>query len=183
MVRFLGKPAFLVALAFLPIQATQTPPTPSPTIPAPSPFSRVAAARFAMQNGWQFPKTKLVVAIDAFFGAVDGHPVRQSIVDQEKEALEIAKLLGPDVKTAFARSLLDCPNGRNPCYAKDVAVFVVSGMWEGNTPGAYVQLYLPGSKPGDPSTMTHAAIDLERRDGGWVGARYSLGPSTLTRRR
>jgi len=172
MPRTLAGSALLTVVISAALQAQKP-----PVIPEPSPYSRVAAARFAIQNGWQFPKTNIVVAIDAFFGAVDGHPVRQSIADEEKEALEIAKLLGPDVKTARAASVLDCPTGRGrpPCYAKDVTVVIVGGLWEGNTPGSGVQMHSPGS-------MTQAVIDLERRDGGWVGTRYRLGPTTLNRR-
>jgi hypothetical protein len=170
----------IVAIA-VSLEASQAP---SPVIPEPSPYSRVAAVRFALQNGWPFPKTNLVVAIDAFFGAVDGTPVRQSVVDEEKEALEIAKLLNPNVKTARAASRLDCPTGRQPCYATDVTVLVVSGLWEGNTPGANIDMYSPGgARSGDPSSMTLAVIDLEHRDAGRVGTRYRLGPSTLMRRR
>jgi hypothetical protein len=172
MPRTLAGSALLTVVISAALHAAQRP----PVIPEPSPYSRVAAARFAIQNGWQFPKINIVVAIDAFFGAVDGTPVRQSIADEEKEALEIAKLLGPDVKTARARSILDCPTGRSPCYAKDVTVVIVGGLWEGNTPGSGIQMHEPGS-------MTHAVIDLERRDGGWVGTRHRLGPSTLIRRR
>jgi len=83
MVRILGKQALLMALVFIPVQVAQTP---APTIPEPSPYSRVAATGFAMQNGWPFPKANLVGAIDPFFGFVDGHPVRQSTIDQAKEA-------------------------------------------------------------------------------------------------
>ena len=99
--------AILIALMLAPLQSPQAPAIPA----APSPYPRVAAVQFALQNGWQFPKTNVIVAIEAFFGAVDGHPDRKSINDQEKEALEIAKLLGPDVKTARAVQKLDCPQG------------------------------------------------------------------------
>ena len=166
--------AILIALALAPLQTPQAPPA---TPGAPSPYPRVAAVQFALKNGWEFPKTNVVVANEAFFGAVDGHPDRKSIADQEKEALEIAKLLGPDVKTAWAVQKLDCPQGpgRRPCYAKDISVVVVGGLYV-DQPSSGIQVYSPGG------TMKHAVIELEKRETGWVGTRYSLGPGTLTRR-
>lgn len=153
----------------------QTPQVPQPVAPVPSSYPRVAAVRFAIQNGWKFPKTDVVVAIDAFFGAVDGHPDKKSVDDQEKEALEIAKLLGPDVKTAWATQRLDCQkSGRPPCSARDVSVIIVGGLYV-DQPSSYIQDYSPG-------TLTHAVVELEKRDDGWVGTRYKLGPSTLNRR-
>ena len=70
----------LVSLAFGQAQATQT----FPTRAAASPSARVAAVHFAIANGWQFPKTNVVVAEETDYGVMHGRSIGRSSAEQKR---------------------------------------------------------------------------------------------------
>ena len=179
--------AFLLILALGLTASAQSPsPSPSPT-PTPVWSSRVAALKFALANGINKPTGEIVVAEDAYFGAVDGYPAPLSPEDTKREARDMAALLGPDVKVVRAIDYLICQGraGSGCAPSRNISVFIVGGLWKDNTPGSYVQLYMPGlpETPSSQASLVHGAIDLERIGDGWIATRFRLGPSTVTRRK
>jgi hypothetical protein len=143
--------------------------------------ARVAAVRFALAQGWQLPTTNAVVALETTFGWPDGTPVKQSAEETAREAAEIAKLLGPSVRTGRAGDHVLCPERR--CYAaNDVWVIIVDGLAAGEI-DIRIRVFAPDAVRNQPSTLTSAVIDLERRENGWIGTRYRRTPNTIITRR
>ena len=152
--------------------------SPEPAQPASS--ARVAAVRFAIQNGWKFPSTNIVLSAVFDRGIMHASPITRN---QSAANEEITRLLGPGVKAEWPNKYLDCANDRGPCWAKgDVSVLEVGEMLTDSTDVSIV-FYAAPLKSGEPSTVTRAVIEMEKRGGGWVGKRYSMGPSTSTRRK
>lgn len=144
----------------------------------PSHSARVAAVRFAIQNGWKFPSTNVVVSVVFDRGVMHGRPVSNN---QGRANAEIAKLLGPDVKAEFPNKYLDCATDRGPCWAKgEVSVLEIGEMLTDST-DVLLTFYAASAKPGEPSSSTSAIIEMEKRGSGWVGTRYKMGPTTRTR--
>ena len=185
MAQTLAKIACALVL-FAGLSGSAQSPMPSSNL-TPSWSSRVAALQFGLANGLRKPAGEIVVAEDAYFGAVDGHPAALSAEDTAREAREMAALIGPDVRVVRAIDYLVCQSRtNNGCWtSRNVSVIVVGGLYQGNTPGSHVQFYMPGlpDNPSSQASLTHAVIDLERRGDAWIGTAVRLGPSTLTRGR
>ena len=149
----------------------------------PSPSARVAAVRFAIQDGWKFPATNIIVSTQIDRGVMHARPVRGYTKEQTRFSEDIARLIGPDVKVSFPGKFLDCATDRGPCWAKSETAVLEVGEMLDDAPAVSVRLYSAGLKPGEPPTTRTAVLRLERRGTGWIGAGYSMGPTTLTRRR
>ena len=146
----------------------------------PSQSARVAAVRFAIQNGWTFPSTNVVVSTVFDRGVMHGSPMTRS---QAPANTEIARMLGPAVKAEWPAKYLDCAGDRGPCWARgEISVLEVGEMLTDST-DVLLRFYAGPAKPGEPATSTSAVIEMGRRGTGWVGMRYRTGPQSITRRK
>src|SRR5262245_44009247 len=109
-------------------------------------FPRLAAVRFAIENGWKLPKTNIVVVVETHLGAIDGRPVPQSDAQRLEETELIAKLLGPGAKTGAAKDYLSC-RGSICSTSTDAYVLVVNGLYQGET-DVLINLHTPPSRTG-----------------------------------
>ena len=153
--------------------------------PAPNQSARVAALTFALKSDWQFPRSNVILAGDTHFGAIDGHPVRQSAAEVDRETREMSALLGTEIKTGRAAAYLSCPSP-GVCFAKtDQSVIFVGGLFQGDS-DVLIRVYTPGPVATDRtshSSTTSAIVQLKRQDSGWVATEYSRPPRTLVRPR
>lgn len=87
------------------------------------------------------------------------------------------------MKAEWPNKYLDCAGDRGPCWAKgDVSVLEIGEMLTDGT-DVRIVFYAAPENPGEPATTRHAVIDMEKREGGWVGKSYTMGPTTITRRK
>lgn len=142
---------------------------------------RVAAVRFALENGLKISTVDTVVAFDTTFGWPDGTPVALSEEQRAAEAKVIAGMLGPRVSVGRASDFVNCVERR--CYAATAKVVViVDGLAAGES-DIRVRIFSPGVDASDPGTLTSTVVDLSVRDNRWSGVRFSRGPTTFVTRR
>src|SRR5436190_19191050 len=151
--------------------AGQSPtPTSAPTV-YPSP--RLAAVAFAIRNGYNIPRTDVVVANEPTYGGTNDVPRlptdRRTKLPREetmKDAEAIAKLLGPEVRTGWARELLQCPRSSNNCtLTTNVAVFVVEEL-PNNETVSMLKFYAAGK------SLYWAQVDTQKTEAGWIATRF-----------
>jgi hypothetical protein len=151
-------------------------PTPKPT-PTIYPSPRLAAVAFAIANGYNIPRTNVVVANEPTYGGTNDVPRlptdRRTKLPQEetmKDAEAIAKLLGPNVKTGWARELLQCPRSSNNCtLTTSVAVFVIEEL-PNNETVSMLKFYTAGK------SLYWAGVDTHKTEAGWIATRFVSGP-------
>ena len=142
---------------------------------------RVAAVRFAVENGLKISEVDTVVALDTTFGWPDGTPVPLSEEQRASEAKVIAAMLGPRVSVGKASDFVNCADRR--CYAATAKVVViVDGLAAGES-DIRVRIFSPGADASDPGTLTSTVVDLMVRGDQWTGVRFSRGPTTFVTRR
>jgi hypothetical protein len=147
------------------------------------PSPRLAAVDYAIRNGFEIPQGNLVVANEVTFGGISDVPRaafdRRTMLPLEetlRDAEAIARLLGADVKTGWAKDLVLCPERR--CYASTTtSVFVIEEL--ANGPGVYMKLYAPATGTGDRATLNHASVKTEQRGSGWFATGYEFAPKKL----
>jgi hypothetical protein len=151
-------------------------PTPKPT-PTVYPSPRLAAVAFAIENGYNIPRTNVVVANEPTYGGTNDVPRlptdRRTKLPQEetiKDAEAIAKLLGPEVRTGWARELLQCPRSSNNCtLTTGVAVLVIEEL-PNNETVSMLKFYTPGK------SLYWAQVDTQKTAAGWIATRFASGP-------
>jgi hypothetical protein len=143
---------------------------------------RLAAVRFAIENGWNLRDA--VVIVESTIAVVDGTPIKQSELEQVQETSAIANFLGEGTKTGRARDYLTCPSPAMCFPAPGVSkkVLVVNRPMVGSS-GVLVLFFTPASPEGGRETLTKAIIEVEQRSNGWSGIRYREIPKTLSRGR
>jgi hypothetical protein len=153
-----------------------------PVLAQEAPLSaRVAAVRFALDNGWKIPDENLVVAVESQFNnVVDGAIVNSAEVDRLRDASAIARLIGPAVTTGAAAQMLTCRQHKCvPAAGRGVAVISEPEATGKGIAVIGIQVYLPSSDPKFDGLLLTGVIELEQRGAGWVGARNRAGPTLL----
>jgi hypothetical protein len=148
---------------------------------AAAPSARVAALQFAVANGFSVDRSNTVVVREADYMRAHGSANRSTEEERSRDALAMARALGPAVSVAAARDVLECQ--RNYCAAAGTkAVLTVDepGNAEGGM-GVLVQVYSPSQNlalhPRGTSTLM---IVLVRQQGnGWVGEKALAGPTQV----
>lgn len=147
---------------------------------------RAAAVSFALQNGLEVPRREVVVAVETRIAGGRFEMSKTSSFEQlEREAQEIAKLLGPEARTGRAQEYLQCPQNR--CYAAtNMTVVVVGAPATGSDirrvidaeASIYISVYSP-AKPGGRATLDQAIVETSQTSAGWTGTRFSLEPTRI----
>jgi hypothetical protein len=149
----------------------------SAPVPAVHPSPRLAAVAFAIQNGYNLPRTNMVVANEVTYGGTSDVPRLRTdrrttlpVEETMRDAQALAKLLGPEVKTGWARELLDCPRNSNLCKLKtSVSVLVVEELANNET-GVLMKFYAPDQ----PIYM--ALVETQKQSSGWTAKEFSVRP-------
>jgi hypothetical protein len=138
---------------------------------------RAAAVRYVREHGMEIPSQDVVVALDTLFQNIDskGQPFTQT--ELERDALEIARILGPTARTGAAAAWLRCEKSK--CVpSTSTSVLVVN---QAENSGVFMRLYAAADCPPDNCGVESiVVVDVESRDGGWIGVRNRLGPSTVS---
>jgi hypothetical protein len=146
---------------------------------------RIAAFRFAFENGFAIPRDSVVVAIEPRFGlhaVTVGHqasvrdvPGADELPMLEREARDIAALIGSNVPTVASKHYLQCVN--NSCATKTrYTVVVVERPLEPPNQsqagaGVTVVVYSPGATRSERAEQ-RAMITVTRTIGGF-SARFA----------
>jgi len=149
----------------------------SPQAPTVYPSPRLAAVAFAIRNGYNIPRTNVAVANEVTYGGIND--VKRLPTDRRttlpleetlRDAEALAKLLGPDVKTGWARELLACPRNSSECtLTTGVSVFVVEEL-PNNEMGVNMKFYAPGKR------MCMAGVEVQRQPSGWIATKFYAAP-------
>jgi hypothetical protein len=147
-----------------------------------TPHPRLAAVRFAIENGWQFPKD-VVLAAETFVRMPDGpRPIPRSPEEDATENQQIATLLG-GVKIGRTRDYLSCPSDflGPSCLTTTNDYFLVVGRPFVGQSGVILSLYTPPGRNNGREAVTQASVKLERRGAEWTAIHYGVQPRTLSR--
>lgn len=147
---------------------------------------RTAAVRFAIENGFEIPRTNIVVALETL---IQGGRFRSTTLfssqERGRDAEELARLVGPTVRTVRAQDVLSCPESR--CYAStNLSVLAVEGPFTDppGTPhgsestGIYIKVYSP-ERSDSRAKLYNCVVDTERRGSDWFGTRFRVAPNSF----
>ena len=153
----------------------------SPQAPTVYPSPRLAAIAFAVANGFEIPRTNLVVANEVETGMTNDVPktandrARSLPVEVTlRDSQAVAKFLGPDVKTAPVAQLRECPQ-RNCFNPTKSWVLLVDDLKNDGT-GVYIKLYAPMTDAGVRGVLLHAIVDTAKSGSGWIATKFTFGP-------
>jgi hypothetical protein len=156
----------------------------SPTV-FPSP--RLAAVAWAVANGFEIPRTNIILANEIETGQVNhgrGSPNDRArslpLEESLRDSRAVAALLGPGVKTGPVAEIVSCPERR--CFASTTAHALLVDDLKDDSTGVYIKLYSPGTQPGDRGTLLHAIVNTARVPAGWSATGFTTGPTRIALR-
>jgi hypothetical protein len=152
--------------------------SPTPVQPRVYPSPRLAAVAFAIQNGFKLPRANLIVANEVAHGDTVDVPRlptdRRTTLPLEetlRDAEAIATLLGPGVKTGWAKDLLRCSTKSwGSCVASTSASVLAVDEPPNNEMAVRVKFYAPGAR------IYYATVEIQKQASGWVATRFSTEP-------
>lgn len=141
---------------------------------------RTAAIRFALANGIGLPSRNLAVAVEMGFKLTDVAPPKIEAAELQSQATAISTAIGHGAKVGSAAQLLVCR--RSACApATDTSVLLIDQPTRRSPSvmSVYIRLYEPSRSAEYDALLSHGAVEVEQKDGGWVGVRFRLGPSQV----
>jgi hypothetical protein len=143
---------------------------------------RAAAVRYVREHGLEIPSQDVVVALDTVFQNIDSKVQPFTQAELERDALEIARILGPTARTGAAAAWLRCEKS-NCVPSTSTSVLVVNQAEDSGSGGTavFMRLFAPADCPPDYCAVKSlVVVDVEFRDGSWVGLRNRIGPSKVS---